>query len=152
MDEQVSQALVTRPTGRVVESRSKAVGVTQIMGGENRWALVAEMNKLANRGEVRIIRRTPWWNHERGQWEVVVRRLKDPAPRWRKPLALTGAALAAIGALGWIGTMLAATTVGRLMFGAVAAIGLVAVGGWVSRLGERGRHAAVDVRVEVRVR
>lgn len=150
--EPVTQAIERRPQGTVVQSASKAVGQTQIMSGENPWTLIAEMNKLANKGQIRIIRRTPWQNAQTGHWEVVVRRLKNPPPRWRKPVVLVGSGLIALGVVGWFGTMLADTTVGRVLFASVATIALIAVGGWVTTLGQRGRHAAVDVRVEVKVR
>jgi len=136
----------------IVASRRLVAAQTQIMGAADRWALVAEMNRAARNGEVQVVRRQPVWNASAGQYEVVVRRLKDPAPRWRKPVLISSGVAVAFGALAGVGYYLATTTAGLALFTVAGLVTMMAFGAWLSRLGQRGAHAAVDVRVEVRVR
>ena len=69
----------------------------------HRWALVQEARRLADRGDI-VILGPVVWRHERGQWEVRIRRLRPAPPRWRRPLLIGTGVFTVLGGLfaaGW---------------------------------------------------
>lgn len=144
--------LVGKRPATVVASSRVVAGRTEILGAIDRWQLVAEMHRAERHGEIKVIRRGPVWSTQRGQYEVIVRRLKDPPPRWRRPLLAGGVALVVLGVLAGVGALLARSTLGQVVMGAAALLLAMVAFNAMTRLGQRGGHAAVDVRVEVRVR
>lgn len=99
----LSKTLVLKKPAVIV--RPQAPTVLMVAGRMERWKLMAEASKLAGRGVIAVEGdRGPAWNANRNRWELEVRPLKRPAPRWRKPaLVLAGAAavLGTVFALGW---------------------------------------------------
>lgn len=102
---------------------------TEVIACENRHMLVAEVARLEHRGEVRRINSAPAWNRDYGQWEMRIRRLKDPRPAWVKPAVITGSITAfagiLVGLVVWLLDTLAAVPLASVLGGAL--VGLVAV-------------------------
>jgi hypothetical protein len=117
-----------------------------------KWALMEEANRQAARGQVEILSH-PRWVSERSQWEITVRRLKDPPPAWRKPV-LIGAAVAGLAgglvAAGWwlLATLAALPGAVLLALILVAFVAFVAKG----HGGSSGKGVDVSVTTTVRVR
>lgn len=150
MDE-VTRRMQLEP--RVVASNRVQRGRTEIMSSEDRWALVGAANKLAERGQIQIIRRDPVFNEQTGRHEVIVRRLRDPRPRWFWPAVIGGAFLAALAGL--VGMGLWAYWITGTFSGAALTIFIgTALAIWVVSVlnRPRGRRGAVEVNVSVRVR
>jgi hypothetical protein len=53
----------------------------------DKWMLVKESRRLAECGEI-VILGPVVWRKERARWEVRIGRLRQPPPRWRKPLLI----------------------------------------------------------------
>ena len=66
-------------------------------------ALIAEVNKLAARGDIRPQRARPGYNTETGQWEIPVLMLRPAPPAWRRPAAIAAGVLAILGSLAGLG-------------------------------------------------
>lgn len=134
----------TRPRGQVIRLAAPYV---------RKAALVEEAKRLERRGEVAILDPRPAWSDARRQWEIRVRRVKEPRPRWVKPVIITGCVLAALSALVlagmWVVSTLAAIP-GVVLLGLILLlfVGAVAMGG---KPGAR-RATQVDVDVRVRIR
>lgn len=126
---------------------------TELMsaGPNDRWSLVAQANRMQARGEITIIRR-PVWSEVTGQWTMVIRRLKPPPPRWRKPAIITAVALTVLSVLtaaAWWALSTLATTPGLVLLGLV----FVLFVSWVASNGPNGSAPRIiDVIVRVIVR
>jgi hypothetical protein len=99
----------------------------------DRHELIAQVRKLAKRGQVRPLHAYPVFSPERGYWEMRVLQLKPPPPAWHRPALITAAAGAGIGtffALGWwVLTTLAALPLMTLLgFAFIALVALLAAG------------------------
>lgn len=112
-----------------------------------RWALIEEANRLERRGEIQIVRGNPIWSHERGQWEILIRQLREPAPRWCKPAIVTGSVLMLLASIGWLLSTLSAAALAGLCLTALAGFC-----GWVWLGFLRPRRTAVEVTVNVSVK
>jgi hypothetical protein len=112
--------------------------------------LMAEVARREQAGEFQRIDRKPRWNAEAGRWQIRVRRLTPPAPRWRRH------ALAAASVLGLLGSLLAAGWWALLTLAALPGLvflGLVLVAFVALVLAKVGRREpSVDVQVNVSVR
>lgn len=138
---------------RTVASRRVTAGRTEIMSSEDRWAVVGASQKAAERGEVQIIRRQPVLNPETMRYEVIVRRLRDPRPRWFWPVIISGLAALALGVLVAFGLWaysLTGSLAGSFVFMAAATLAVIWVVSTLNR--PRGKRGAVEVDVHVRVR
>ena len=140
---------------RTVPSRRVTAGRTEIMSSEDRWAVVGASQKAAERGEVQIIRRQPVLNPETMRYEVVVRRLRDPRPRWFWPAIIGGTvvvALAGLVGLGLYAYSLTGTLFGSFVFMAAMTWIIIWIIGHLNGGRHRGTRGAVEVDVRVRVR
>jgi hypothetical protein len=142
-----------RPATVVVDTRQRGQVIRLAAPYVRKAALVEEAKRLERRGEVVILDPRPAWSDARRQWEIRVRRVKEPRPRWVKPVIWTGGVLAALTALVlagvWVVSTLAAIP-GVVLLGLVLLlfVGAVAMGG---KPGAR-RATQVDVDVRVRIR
>jgi hypothetical protein len=145
--------LIMKRPATVVASRRVVAGRTERMAAPHhrRWALVEEVNRQERKGLVKVIRRNPVWVPERGQWEIVVRRLKDPAPPWRKPVLIGGAVLASLGGLFGLGWWVVASLSGPAVLSFLAAVLLVFLGLVITGQRGGGRHGGTEVTVTTTV-
>lgn len=119
-------------------------------GHTQRWALSAAVHEMQRRGEVRIVG-APAWSQEAGEWQMMVERLRDPAPAWRRPVTIAIIIIMTLGSLigaGWwllasLAALPAAITLGVILLGFLY---LVAAGQ------HRGRQDSVSVSVNVLVK
>lgn len=141
-DAQVVRAEPLDRTGRMAALN------TELLVLDRRWALLAEVNRMERRGEVRKLRPDPVWNQREGEWQMRVVRLKPPAPAWRRPLLIAvGIAtplLTFLGLLWWVLTALAAVPLLTLLGGAF--IGLMVL----CAVGRRGKTIVIEQRVTIR--
>jgi len=138
---------------RTIASRRVTAGRTEIMSSEDRWAVVGASQKAAERGEVQIIRRQPVLNPDTMRYEVIVRRLRNPRPRWFWPMVIAGVVLVALAALTLFGLWafrLTGSLGGSFIFMAAATLAVIWVVSTLNR--PRGKRGAVEVDVHVRVR
>lgn len=140
-------AIVLRAEPLDQTRRMAALG-TEVLALDRRWALLAEVNRMEKRGEVRKLGRDPIWDHQAGEWQMRVIRLKKPAPRWRRPLLIAVSILAPLltffGLLWWVLTALAALPL--MFFCGVAVLALAAL---VAR-GRPGRTITIEQKVTIR--
>lgn len=116
-----------------------------------RHSLQAEVNRLADRGEVAILGPAVW-RRERGQWEIRVRRLKPAPPRWRKPVLIGTAVAGTLGALlaaGWWALSTLALIPGAVF---LVLFLIVFVGCVIGSHDRRGTSVNVSVSTTVNVR
>lgn len=109
--------------------------------------LMAEIRDGQRRGEygaVSPLHRTP-----RGLFAVKVRRLKPPAPRWRKPAIIAGVALTALAAMGgllFVAVSALAAAISPMVIGGAILIGILLAAACA------GGGRIVEVLVRVRVK
>lgn len=118
-------------------------------GPRDRYPLMARALADQRRGRIAIEWPEPRWDQQSGQYLLKVRRLKAPAPAWRKPVIGLGAGaavLTGLSALAW--HALTALSAGSLVLLILAVLSVFTV--WVSR-----RHrtdVTVTTATTVRVR
>lgn len=142
-----------RPASTVVASKRVTRGRKEIMSSADRWAVVGAAQRAAERGEIQFIRRQPVLNAETGRYEVIVRRLRDPRPRWVMPALIGGGALLLLATVTGIG-LWAVHLTGSLAGAWLLMMGTTLLLIWLFRAlsKPRGGRGAVDVDVQVRVR
>jgi hypothetical protein len=150
--ESISRELANRrPATGVVDTRQRGQVIRLAAPYVRKAALVEEAKRLERRGEVAILDPRPAWSDVRRQWEIRARRIKEPRPRWVKPVIVTGCVLSGLSALGvaglWVYATLAAIP-GVVLLGLVL---LIFVGA-VAMSGKPGARRATQVDVSVRVR
>jgi hypothetical protein len=116
-------------------------------GRRDRYPLMAAAIRDQRRGLIEIEWDAPRWNQQACRYELKVRRLKEPAPAWRKRAMVTGIALTALGVL----AVLAWHALTALSPAALALF-LAAVAGAFALLVARGRHTDVSVTTTTTVR
>lgn len=110
-------------------------------------ALIALVNKLSRRGDIRPLAGRPIWDQQHGAWLMPVLRLRPPTPRWIKIAWWSGGVLVALSAagflLGWLLTSLSSEALFALIMFALGAL---------YALMRATRRPSVSVGVSVRVR
>lgn len=109
--------------------------------------LIAEVHRQARRGEVRPMNGGPSYNNRTGEWEIWVVRLRDPAPAWIRPAAITSGILAALGILVALGWWVLATVSAGPLLAFLAAAGIALAG-----IARAGRPRTVNITQNVRMR
>jgi hypothetical protein len=141
---------VKRPT-EVVRNEKLCTEILTA-GAHERWALRSAAVNMQRRGEVKILH-LEVWHEELRQWHLVVRRLKPPAPAWRKPVLIGAGAASLLGLLvatGWWALATLAVIPGAV---ALTTLGVAFLIWTVARTpGRPRRGGSVEVDVKVRVR
>lgn len=114
-----------------------------------RYALINQVGRLEQRGQVRRLSRAPLWNEALGVWEMPVRRLTvaqpSPWPRRLTWIAIALVMLAVLLALGWwLLTSLAAVPLAGFCLAVLAGLLLVV------RAGRPRVTVTTTVRTEIR--
>lgn len=110
-------------------TRSLPANYARIEG--SRYAVGQELRRAERRGEIRRVTEMTEVNRASGTVVVVVEKLRDPAPRWRKPVIIGVVALAVLIGVAWAGYEIATTTMTVLKNSGPAALGIILLVGLV---------------------
>lgn len=139
-------ALYVKRPAALVKREAEATEILTAGEYERHWLNAAAVN-MQRKGEIQILRGAVW-HEESKEWRLPIRRLKPPAPAWRKPVICAGVALTVLASI-YVALI---TLVTPAVITALVLIGAAFVAAVLHTQRRGPGRRGVDVTVRVRVR